>query len=245
MHFREQKPSDEWDAERLRVLHFSLNTPVVAIDELPVGPARAGVALCGDPEGAIRLEISIRSLRTGQVVSFAPDEELDGERDLFIAVDAALSFAEGMGFLFDEDEIAAHAEDGLAEAAARWRELIAGVSERGAEPAPGDLPRPPALETSPILDLVREVSVKGSESGAEAIDIRNGDEVALADITLPADSAVDAAAAPELVLSKFRLVMGAIEPRQDEDETAAPNGEEAIATPATPLGSRIRLLGRF
>jgi hypothetical protein len=245
MHFCEQTPRDEWNAERLRVLHFSLNTAVVAIDELPVGPARAGVALCEDPEGAIRLEIAVRSLRTGQVVSYAPDEDLDGERDVFVAVDAALSFAEGMGFLFDEDEIAAHGEDGLAEAAARWRELLAEVSERDAEPAPGELPKPPALETAPVLELVREVSVQENESGPELIDVRNGDEVVLADITVPAESTVDAAAAPELVLSKFRLVMGAIEPRQDEEETAAPDGKGAIAAPVTPLGSRIRLLSRF
>ena len=124
MHFCEQMPREEWSAEAIRLLHFSLNTPVVAIDELPVGPARAGIALFEDPEGAMHLAIAVRSLRTAQMISYAPDEDIGGERDAVVAVDAALSFAEGMGFLFDEDAIAAGGDDGPGEAIARWRRLF-------------------------------------------------------------------------------------------------------------------------
>jgi hypothetical protein len=38
---------------RLRALRLSLNTPVVAIEALPVGPAAAGIALHRGPEGAL------------------------------------------------------------------------------------------------------------------------------------------------------------------------------------------------
>ena len=237
MYFSEQRPCDERDEERLRVLHLSLNTPVVAIDELPVGPARAGIALCEDPEGAIRLEIAVRSLRTGQMIFYAPDEEFDGERNTVVAVDAALSFAEGMGFLFDEDEIAARGDDGRREATARWRNLVENVSELAA----GEPPRPRAEAVSPVLELVCEVPVQDGESGAERIDVRNGDEVVLSDIAVPAEAAVAAAAAPERALSKFRLVVGAALPQRDEEEIVAPDGEGVVAVSVAPPD----LLSRF
>jgi hypothetical protein len=242
MYFSEQRPRDERDGERLRVLHLSLNTPIVAIEEFPVGPARAGIALCEDPEGAIRLEIAVRSLRTGQMIFYAPDEEFDGERN---AVDAALSFAEGMGFLFDEDEIAARGDDGCREAAARWRNLVENVSELAAEPAASEPPRSRAEATAPVLELVCEVPVQDGESGAERIDVRDGDEVVLSDIAVPAEAAVAAAAAPERALSKFRLTVGAALPQRDEEGIVAPDGEGAVAVSVAPPDSRIRLLSRF
>jgi hypothetical protein len=242
MHFCEQMPREEWDAETIRLLHLSLNTPVVAIDELPVGPARAGIALFGDPEGAMHLAVAVRSIRTGQMISYAPDEDLEAEQDAVVAVDAALSFAEGMGFLFDEDAIAAGSDGGPGEAIARWRNLVEDVSE----PAASQPLRPRPQKKAPVLELVREVPVQDGESEAERIDVRNGDEVVLADITAPAEAAVDAAVAPELVLSKFRLVLGAIAPGRGEKETFAPEeGEGAVAAPVAPLDSRIRLLSRF
>jgi len=237
MHFCEQNPRDESDAERLRVLHLSLNTPVVAVEEFPVSPARAGIALFEDPEGAMRLTIAVRSLRTGQTISYAPDAELEGERDVVVAVDAALSFAEGMGFLFDEDEIAARSDDGRGEPIALWRSLFEDVSE----PTASRPPRPRAEKTAPVLELVCEVPVQNGKSEVEWVDVRDGDEVVFADIAIPAEAAV----APELALSKFRLVMGAIEPERGEEETVAPEGEGAVAAPVAPLDSRIRLLSRF
>jgi hypothetical protein len=242
MHFCEQMPREEWDAATVRLLHLSLNTPVVAIDALPVGPARAGIALFEDPEGAIHLAIAVRSLRAGQTICYAPDEELEGERDAVVALNAALSFAEGMGFLFDEDEIAAGGDEGPDAAIARWRDLVEDVPE----PAPGRAPRPRAEKAAPVLDLVCEVPVQGGDSQAERIDVRDGGEVVLADITVPAEAAVDAEAPPESVLSKFRLVMGAIEPEPGDEETVVTEeGEGAVAAPVAPLDSRIRLLSRF
>ena len=240
MHFCEQKPREEWDAEQLRLLHLSLNTPVVAIDVLPVGPARAGIALFEGREGPVCLAIAVRSLRTGQLVFYAPDEELEAERDAVVAVDAALSFAEGMGFLFDEDEIAAGGDEGPGSAIARWRDLVEDIPE----PAVGHA-RPRAGETAPVLDLVCEVPVRGGEAGAEPIDVRNADEVVLADSTAPPEDAGDASAAPEPVLSKFRLVMGAIEPERGADKIAARGEKGAAAAPVPPADSRIRLLSRF
>ncbi len=86
----------------LRELRLSLNTPVLAIDGLPVGPARAAITLVQGPAGGPRLEVAIHSLRTDQVLFYAYGAASAAARDF----DAALSFAGAMGFLFDEDEIA-------------------------------------------------------------------------------------------------------------------------------------------
>jgi len=105
---------------KLERLRLSLNTPVVALENLPVGPAAAGVALHRGLERA-RLTLAVRSSRSGQALFFHPDGWGD-EEPADVAVDAALSFAEGMGFLFDEDLV----QKGLgpAEAARAWVDFL-------------------------------------------------------------------------------------------------------------------------
>ncbi|MCP5058802.1 MAG: hypothetical protein GY937_19035 [bacterium] len=49
------------------------------------------------------MTLSVRSLKSGQVLHFAPSEDLPDAASL---TDAAMSFGEGMGFLFDDDELA-------------------------------------------------------------------------------------------------------------------------------------------
>lgn len=105
---------------KLERLRLSLNTPVVAIERLPVGPAAAGIALHRGAEST-RLTVAVRSTRSGQVVFFQPDGWGDREPP-DLALDAALSFAEGMGFLFDDDLL----ERGFdpAQAARAWADLL-------------------------------------------------------------------------------------------------------------------------
>jgi hypothetical protein len=117
----------------LRVLRLSLNTPVVAIEDLPVGPAAAGVALHRGPEGT-QLTLAVRSVRTGQVVFFRPDEEWSEFHGSELALDAALSFAESMGFLFDDDLVAAGGD--ARETARRWSELMEEVALDGYDELP-------------------------------------------------------------------------------------------------------------
>jgi hypothetical protein len=105
---------------KLERLRLSLNTPVVALENLAVGPAAAGIAIHSGQE-ALRLTVAVRSARSGQAVFFHPDGW--GESELSdVAFDAALSFAEGMGFLFDEDLL----EKGLdaAQASRAWADLL-------------------------------------------------------------------------------------------------------------------------
>jgi len=132
--------------QRLRALHVGLNSPVVRQHPLPVGPASAAVALHVAIPGA---SIAIRSVRTGHVFFFTSDP--DASRGPEIALDAALSFGEALGFVFDEDEVGPDGA-GAEEAARLWCQLI------GEE----------YLEVPEGADPVREVLVDVSFSGPVA-----------------------------------------------------------------------------
>lgn len=118
MYFARQDAPDA-ATSALRSLRPSLNTPVVVVDDLPTGPASAAIVCLRDPAGS-RVVLAIRSERSGQAIFYGPDEERrewDGPES---ALDAALSFAESMGFLFEEDRLA----DAPVEAQRLWRELL-------------------------------------------------------------------------------------------------------------------------
>ena len=159
----------------LRALYVALNSPVVTLDSLPTGPASAAVAL--HDEGA---SLCVRAVRSGQIQWFVTTDDLRG--DARVAADAALSFAESMGFLFDEDEVARRGDAGPAEAVAIWLAVC------GEEARPVDA-------DAPDLELDLESS--------EAVNARI--EVLLADAA-PALDAPRADLAPAAVLTKFRRV---------------------------------------
>lgn len=204
----------------IRSLHLSLNAPVISIDELPVGPARAGVALRALSGGGFHLQIAIRSLRTGEVVAVASDLDPEGLPEEVAAVEAALSYAEGMGFLFDEDEVPNGGADAAAKAAALWCDLVEEVPERARTHASVASSRPPSATEA--YDLVRDVPIRESLSDAEAIAVETNP---------PAKKRF--ASSPAALLSKFRLTLSGKGPK-----TAA-----AVAEP--PQESRIRLLSRY
>jgi len=127
-------------ADRLLALRMSLNTPVVATPDLPAGPARAAIAVHSE-SGQTCFTVAVRSLRNGVSVLY----ELEGEdtndaSGIAVALDAALSFGESMGFLFDDELVTARSEPVLRAALARLREIVAP-------------PGPDVGETSPSLDL--------------------------------------------------------------------------------------------
>jgi hypothetical protein len=111
---------------RLQALRRSLNTPVVAVDGLYVGPAAAAIAVTGDDAGGVELTLAVRSVRPGRVIFFAPGEAVAAA----VGLDAAVAFAEGMGFLFDDEEIrAGRGRD----AELYWREICGAEAEPLAE----------------------------------------------------------------------------------------------------------------
>ncbi len=131
----------------LRALHVSLNSPVVVLESLPNGPASAAVAL--DGVGAM---LCLRSIRAGRSVFFASSEGIGSAQ---LALDAAVSFAESMGFLLDDDEVSLRGP----EAAARlWEEICGDAASPLAQQDASEREDSPLPASEPWLDaLVRAV----------------------------------------------------------------------------------------
>ncbi len=176
-----RQPPPEREAKALRALHLSMNAPVVAIEDLAVGPARAAIALQDAPEGRTSLLLVLRSQRTGQLACFAPDEVLESHASAQIALDGALSFAESMGFLFDDDAIPELGAEGPREAAESWNDLL------GIEPEDLEVdPQPAPLEALPEIWLEEPVPAAAVPG-------------------VPVPTAVSASPAlPRVLLTKFR-----------------------------------------
>ncbi|MEE2673510.1 MAG: hypothetical protein VX466_06940 [Myxococcota bacterium] len=102
-------------------LCVSLNHPVVDLENLPPGPARAAIALHRDASGVPALAVAIRSEDSSDVIRFAFHGELNSEADR--AMDAGLQFAEGMGFLFDDDILAGNLPAAERRALETWCEV--------------------------------------------------------------------------------------------------------------------------
>ncbi len=140
----------------LRSVRFSLNTPVVSVPELPTGPASAGIAVHDGGQDSI-VNLAIRCVRTGHVVFYGPDEDWSDLHGPDLAVDAALSFAESLGFLFDDDS--GQAEGGLLAAARRWSDFLADTDDGfEAESWLEEVVSPPGLSK---FRFVREVAAQG------------------------------------------------------------------------------------
>jgi hypothetical protein len=227
----------------------SLNSPVLNIDELPVGPARAAIVLYAGDYGALRLVVGVRSLESGTVAIFAHSRDLNDFNSPATAMDAALGFAEGMGFLFDEDLVE---REGRASALRHWLELTTDAPLPGSELAGGSSveAQPPGdtdLRDAPGLregELLLEDLVLGREGDAadlaEIPPLEHDLELAPADLSLeleetlpPAvemDTAAPAPATRVATLTKFR---------QLEDPGLPESHRESAPAPPSAAGSRI------
>ena len=109
----------------MRGLCASLNSPMVQIDELPEGLAHAAVLLYADTDGSLQVAVCMRSTETGAVAVFRHRGAIKQGR-VAAAMEAALSFGESMGFLFDDDLVKQGGSQGRALAAKHWQALILG-----------------------------------------------------------------------------------------------------------------------
>jgi hypothetical protein len=109
--------------EQLRSLRLTLNSPELAAGELPAGPARAAIALHDEREGILALSVVVQSVGSGARVCWSWDETLS-PATVQTATDAALSFAESMGFLFDDDAIGVASVEVRRRALDHWWELV-------------------------------------------------------------------------------------------------------------------------
>ncbi len=192
--------------ERLQNLRVSLNSPVVATPELPPGPARAAIIVHRELEGHLAVSVGVRSLKSGDAALWTADASFEGEGEIAVAIDAALSFAESMGFLFDE-EVAAGTQADRDRGKAHWEELM-GSSGGGLEPGPGS-----------------------SEVAEAEIELSSEAELAPEPVPDPVfDAAADALAA-EIGPSEFELTE-ALEGEPARADTASIDAAESAELPS-------------
>ena len=223
----------ELTAKSVRALRPALNTPVVAMAELPVGPACAAILVHVERGHGLQISVGVRALACGSVALYGFDGPISASV-VTVALDAALSFAESMGFLFDDDVVG----DDVAsreKAVLRWQELIGDGAPTGRvdparltaqdlfEPDGGELTDPPAAE---------EYDSEPTDEGQPAFELSdpNLEPAAAAEFSPPAHE-------QGVALSKFRVQAGA-------SEAAAPAKAES-ATEAAPRTPRRRPLGRM
>ncbi len=226
----------------------ALNAPVVNIEMLDVGPARAGIMLAKDPDGVLILLVRVSLLSGGQGVTFkfqGHPGEFGGSAG---AIDAALSFAEGMGFLFEEDLLSQGGRSGRSRAHKIWTSLCTDAEAARFEthdPAP-EVPEPEATRRAEPEEIELTSALGDLESGSAA-EIAQGP----ADAQSPTQSFLEAggeasqeASAParasgSSVLTKFRerragdgrksadqtVVLG----KRAQDAASARTGSEVLA----------------
>jgi hypothetical protein len=229
---------------QLRGLRLSLNTPVVATSDLPVGPARAAILVHQEPKQGLALTVGVRSLGCGSVVLYGLEGEITpggvGEW-----IDAALAFAEGMGFLFD-DEAIDHTRASREKALARWKEAI-GEGDGSPPPvaAEPDPEPPPELFELDGDDLADPPVMAELSPDREALDPPAGRPGAEASEGSPEAAAVEGLAfelAPETTssppLTKFR-------PRADTSSKPAVPAGEGERPPAKQRRPKRQALGRL
>ena len=122
MFFEPRRRTLELTPPGVLALRPSLNTPVVAASDLPVGPACAAILVHTEPGHGLQISVGVRSLGCGSVTVYEFPGPIAASV-VNVALDAALSFAESMGFLFDDDMV----DDDVGsqeKAVLRWQEMI-------------------------------------------------------------------------------------------------------------------------
>ena len=146
-------------------LRPALNAPVLNVDFLPVGPARAAIVVFGEEWGGIGVAIGIRSNEGGQVAVLRNRESIEPDVAVSSALEPALAEAERMGFLFDDDMMAeGTAGQGRSQATALWGRLMGELampsspagdaSEAAASANARELPPRPGSEAAEVTEQI-------------------------------------------------------------------------------------------
>lgn len=157
----------------------ALNAPVVHVDPLDPGPARAGILLARDTDDDLHLWVRIRLIASGEGVTYEFQGDPGDLVDSRVALESALRFSEGMGFLFEQDMIARSGKPGRARANRIWTSLFAA---RQAEPANASRPETAATPTS-VLSRFCHAGAEPVRIGRAATEQKPGAH-ALTDIQL-------------------------------------------------------------
>jgi hypothetical protein len=154
-------------------LRRSLNTPVVAIPDFPTGPGEGAILVHRELRGRLAVTLGVRSGRGGETALWDYEGRLQDGGAVDVAVDAALSFAEGMGFLFDDDELSGDSQQERLRARYLWEELMGTGEISGLDGSPGGEPEAELLleeeaaedETWSDDDLVLLTEVEAENTG--------------------------------------------------------------------------------
>ncbi len=246
-------------------LCVSLNSPVVNLDELPVGPARAALLLSAGDYGGLRIAVGLRSVETGTVAHFAYAGDVEEFATPRQAMDAALAFAERMGFLFDDDAVQTR---GRAEALALWNELT-GAHDAGIAEESDALELDLEVDPDDDAELLLDEFARGSDEPVEVGEPGDGleaiveDEDLLPEVALevadepvepvPVVAPAESSSAPSL--TKFRKAPAAPTARERSGEESGGNAlgriplirRRLVAEPARPPrpGFLMRILSGF
>jgi len=207
-------------------LCVSLNTPVLNVEELPVGPARAAIVLFDTGYGDLGLGIAVRSVDTRRAVVYAYRGIIDEEQDPAEAMEVATAFAEGMGFLFDEDLVRSDAHEGRSRALAIWTELTDDAPEIELDEAVPE-PATPTLSPPVPLEPAQELVLDEPLGPAAVVSL---EEIAAA----PAPAAAPASGAS-----------GPASPGSGPAAPAAPPPAAAASAPPASAPPRRMSLSRF
>jgi hypothetical protein len=231
MFFLPRRRPLELTAQRVRALRPSLNTPVVAAADLPVGPACAAILVHVEPGHGLQISVGVRSLGCGSVAIYGFDGPISASV-VGVALDAALSFAESMGFLFDDDVVGDDAAS-REKAVLRWQEMIGDgtpVTPAHSAPAAAELFEPDGGElTDPPSE--DEYDSEPSAEGQAAFELG----------AAPAPGAGPGIAAPSAARAPAPPPEGGVALSNFRDQPAA----EAAAAEPTARAAKKRPLGRM
>ncbi|MDJ0786669.1 MAG: hypothetical protein QNK05_07650 [Myxococcota bacterium] len=247
MYFLRRSEAPQSRPEGVRDLRLSLNSPVITADDFPVGPSRAAILVHEEGDQRPNVTIAVRALKSGELAFWSYDGDLREESSVAVGVDGALSFGEGMGFLFDEP--IADRERVLT----LWHELLFDAPELDAPeldaPEPDTL-EPEAREAEPA-EGIAEIEEDDDDSDVlellDALDEPNEPTEPVPAPESPAQVAPSSSPVVSVpggvlprspdaeVLSKFRWAVPELDPARAEaaPEAPAPKAARADAAPET------------
>jgi len=212
---------------RLHSLYPSLNSPVVQVDELPLGPVRASIVIYAEDYGDLGLAVGLRAIESGDVALYAYRGGIPDTGEIPAAIEDALHFAEGLGFLFDDNMLVAASNADRRVALEHWNELMGGPGGLGAEHAFEDADT--VLDVCPP-DLALTETME--------VDLDPADDL------LPEDGAADALLLDDLAAAASQTAL--LDPDVDPFETAAIEdlvSEQDLQPTRAPLLTKFRGAG--
>jgi len=168
----------------LLALRPSMNAPVLSVDYLPVGPARAAIVVFAEEYGDLGLAIGVRSNESGRIAVFRNQEPIDASTSVAAVLEPAIATAERMGFLFDDDLIAGGASGGgRSDAMQIWAALMGELEDTaaaGADAASSQTVRPDSAGTDGVDDDEEELlldDLADVDLGEISLDLELGEDL--------------------------------------------------------------------